>query len=49
MFEHVKQIIVERDDGGMYDDLFKTLKLKKSFTGVHSDPLGVVQNEVWTR
>ena len=49
LFTHVKQIIVERDDSGMYDALFKTLKMKKSATGVHSNPVGAVQNEVWVK
>ena len=49
LFSSVKTIIVERDDSGAYDELFKILNMKKLTTGVHSHLFGMVTNEVWTK
>lgn len=49
LFAHVEQIIVERDDSGSYDALFKKLSMERSAVGVHNNPLGLISNEVWTK
>lgn len=49
LFDHVKMILVERDDAGTYNELFKTFGMEKKESGLHSDPLGRIANEVWER